>query len=140
MTEQASKFDMVDWNELSRRGLIIRINNEVLHPLGLAVCRNDHGASPGAMVSDDGKWEYAAVDPKQTWLESLDETIDLLDVMDELGLKAALREVRSFVAHNMVSQSSVVGDLETEEYGEECVHEFVPFQPTCKHCDEPYKG
>lgn len=96
-----SDFDMIDWSELSRRGLIIRINKEILHPIGLAVCRNEDGTSPGALVSDDGKWEYATVDPKQAWLEALDETIDLLDVIDELDLKSALREIRSYIAHKV---------------------------------------
>lgn len=55
----AEKFEMVDWNELSKRGLIRRINEEILHPLGLAVCRDvDTGLSPGALVSPDGEWVY----------------------------------------------------------------------------------
>ena len=53
------KLQLVDWNELSRRGLIVRINREILHPLGLAVCRDTGtGMSPGALVSPDGTWVY----------------------------------------------------------------------------------
>lgn len=54
-----SKFEIVDWNEISRRGLIVRINEEILHPLGLALCRDSEtGTSPGAMVAPDGVWKY----------------------------------------------------------------------------------
>lgn len=53
------KCEIIDWNELSRRGLLVRINREILHPLGLSVCRDPAtGLSPGAVVSDDGVWVY----------------------------------------------------------------------------------
>ncbi|WP_103199377.1 DUF7415 domain-containing protein [Pectobacterium odoriferum] len=49
----------IDWNEISRRGLMFRINNEIMHPLGLAVFRDpDSGVSGGALVADDGVWRY----------------------------------------------------------------------------------
>lgn len=49
----------IDWNEISRRGLIERINREIMHPLGLAVCREvETGQSPGALVSQDGPFCY----------------------------------------------------------------------------------
>lgn len=51
--------ELLDWNELSRRGLLERINREILHPLGLAVCRDvESGNSLGALVSTDGAWHY----------------------------------------------------------------------------------
>lgn len=54
-----SKPEVIDWNEISQRGLLSRINREIMHPLGLAVCRDpETGASPGALVSDDGPWVY----------------------------------------------------------------------------------
>ncbi|NNS09336.1 hypothetical protein HHI26_20665 [Erwinia sp. JH02] len=50
----------MDWNELSRRGLLRRINTEILHSIGLAVFRNPaNGQSGGAFIADDGIWEYA---------------------------------------------------------------------------------
>ncbi|WDM87545.1 hypothetical protein LG197_23500 [Pseudomonas asiatica] len=53
------KLEIIDWNEISQRGLLARINREIMHPLGLAICRNpETGASPGALVSDDGPWVY----------------------------------------------------------------------------------
>lgn len=59
MTEPV-KYEMVDWNELSKRGLLRKINEEILHPIGLAVCRDpETGISPGAIVSPDGVWTYA---------------------------------------------------------------------------------
>jgi hypothetical protein len=51
--------EFIDWNELSKRGLIERINREILHPIGLAVCRDvDTGKSPGAFVAPDGEFTY----------------------------------------------------------------------------------
>lgn len=51
--------ELLDWNELSKRGLIRRINTEILHPLGLAMNRvPETGISTGAYVSPDGLWEY----------------------------------------------------------------------------------
>ena len=50
---------VIDWNEISRLGLIERINREIMHPLGYAVCREvETGMSPGALVSPDGQWVY----------------------------------------------------------------------------------
>ncbi|MCO8161999.1 hypothetical protein NJC38_07485 [Pseudomonas sp. 21LCFQ010] len=50
---------LIDWNELSRLGLMVRINREILHPLGLAVSRDpETGKSSGAVVSDDGPFCY----------------------------------------------------------------------------------
>lgn len=52
--------DWLDWTELSALGLVVRINAEILHPLGLAIFRDPaSGISAGAMISPDGKWEYA---------------------------------------------------------------------------------
>lgn len=52
--------DWLDWNQLSALGLIVRINAEILHPLGLAIFRDPaSGISGGAMIAPDGKWEYA---------------------------------------------------------------------------------
>ena len=54
-----AKLETIDWNEISRRGLLVRINQEIMHPLGLAICRDpETGISPGAVVSDDGAWFY----------------------------------------------------------------------------------
>lgn len=58
--EKICGFDWLDWNELSALGLIVRINAEILHPLGLAIFRDPaSGISAGAMIAPDGKWEYA---------------------------------------------------------------------------------
>lgn len=52
--------DWLDWNQMSALGLIVRINAEILHPLGLAIFRVPaSGISAGAMIAPDGKWEYA---------------------------------------------------------------------------------
>lgn len=51
--------EWVSWNELSARGLIVRINKEILHPVGLAVFRDPKtGISQGALIAPDGVWEY----------------------------------------------------------------------------------
>ena len=50
----------IDWNQMSKLGLIEKINREILHPLGLAMTRNpDNGCSESILISDDGVWEYA---------------------------------------------------------------------------------
>jgi hypothetical protein len=53
-------YETIDWNEISRRGLLVRINREIMHPLGLAICRvPETGISLGAIVSPDGAFIYA---------------------------------------------------------------------------------
>lgn len=55
-----SNFQKIDWNEISKRGLLERINREIMHPIGLAVYREvETGNSGGALVAPDGVWEYA---------------------------------------------------------------------------------
>lgn len=54
-----NKPKVIDWNEISRIGLLERINREIMHPRGYAVCREvESGRSPGALVSEDGPWVY----------------------------------------------------------------------------------
>lgn len=89
---------MVDWNELSKRGLIVRINTEVMHPLGLAVCRTLDGNSPGAIVSDDGKWEYVVKSPTAEWIEVLEGVIETMQGAD--SVTSVLQEIRSYLVHN----------------------------------------
>ncbi len=53
--------DWLTWNDMSDLGLIVRINNEILHPLGLALSRNPSaGTSEVVLIAPDGKWEYSA--------------------------------------------------------------------------------
>ncbi|QHJ78820.1 MAG: hypothetical protein [Caudoviricetes sp.] len=53
--------NLVDFNTLSRMGLIFKINKEILHPLGLAISYDkDVGDSEGAIIAEDGKWEFSA--------------------------------------------------------------------------------
>ena len=50
----------INWNDMSDLGLIVRINKEILHPLGLAISRNPiTGFSEEVLVADDGVWVYA---------------------------------------------------------------------------------
>lgn len=59
--EKVGGCEWLDWNQLSALGLIVRINTEILHPLGLALYRDPAtGSSAGAMVSPDGKWSYGS--------------------------------------------------------------------------------
>lgn len=51
---------LVDFNVLSKLGLIYKINHEILHPLGLALGYDpDCGDSDGAFLASDDKWEYS---------------------------------------------------------------------------------
>ena len=53
------RFAMIDWNEISKRGLLVRINREIMFPIGLAVFRQpETGISGGALVAPDGVWHY----------------------------------------------------------------------------------
>lgn len=75
--------ELLDWNELSRLGLLERINREILHPLGLAACRDvESGNSLGALVSTDGAWSYGEPSPAQ----DLEVSQFLTDVMSAAGL------------------------------------------------------
>ena len=50
--------DSIDWNKMSEFGLIRRINEEILHPLGLALSRDtESGYSKEILVSAE-PWEY----------------------------------------------------------------------------------
>lgn len=57
--EKIGGCEWVSWNELSARGLLLRINKEILHPVGLAVFRDPKtGISQGALIAPGGVWEY----------------------------------------------------------------------------------
>ncbi|KJP35663.1 hypothetical protein SR70_22095 [Klebsiella aerogenes] len=48
------------WGELAQRGLVFRINYEVLHPQGLAMMYDPAtGISDGALLASDGIWNYS---------------------------------------------------------------------------------
>ena len=67
----------INRNTLADLGLLERINKEILHPLGLTVCRTvEDGTSLGALISNDGKWEYSA--DIQSKIKSDDEVLRLL--------------------------------------------------------------
>lgn len=59
--KDTDEIEKIDWTEISKRGLLRRINEEIMHPLGLAIYRNESGISGGALVSPDGAWEYPSV-------------------------------------------------------------------------------
>lgn len=49
----------IDWNQMSKLGLIEKINREILHPMGLAISRNPKtGTSDQILVAPDGFFEY----------------------------------------------------------------------------------
>lgn len=61
----------INWNQISELGLLERINKEIMHPLGLAVYRiPDTGMSGGALVADDGVWEYDPSEPLKNYIDS----------------------------------------------------------------------
>jgi hypothetical protein len=71
-----SKMEEIDWNEIAKRGLLKRINREIMHPLGLAVYRDpDTGVSGGALIAPDGKWVYA----EDAEPENLDEAVKVFE-------------------------------------------------------------
>lgn len=53
-------YEIVNWKELGERGLVFRINHEIMHQLGLAVMYESvTGLSGGAVVAADGMWSYS---------------------------------------------------------------------------------
>jgi len=48
----------VNFKQLSEWGLIHKINKDILHPLGLALFRNDDGSSNGCIVAEDLHFSY----------------------------------------------------------------------------------
>ena len=65
---------LMNWKELSEKGLVFRINHEILHPLGLAIgFETLTGVSGGAYVACDGVWQYSdklvADAKKNGWLK-----------------------------------------------------------------------
>lgn len=58
---------VINWNDASELGLIEKINREILHPVGLAMSRNQEtGGSDSLLVADDGGWEYSPeIKPKE---------------------------------------------------------------------------
>jgi hypothetical protein len=49
---------ILDFNFLSDCGLIYKINQEILHPLGLALSREEDGTSKGCRLAPDLIWKY----------------------------------------------------------------------------------
>ena len=43
----------LNWNKMSEWGLVYLINDTVLHPLGLAMTRNEHGQSLSVLLNDE---------------------------------------------------------------------------------------
>lgn len=59
-TEQSAVPTMMGWDKLAERGLVFRINYEILHPLGLAMTYDANtGLSNGAHVASDGVWSFS---------------------------------------------------------------------------------
>lgn len=58
--KKLSGCEWLSWNDMSKLGLIVRINTEILHPLGLALSRDPMtGYSEAVLIAPDGKWEYS---------------------------------------------------------------------------------
>lgn len=50
---------VLTFREASELGLIQKLNREVLHPMGLALCWNpETNLSEGFLVSEEGEWKY----------------------------------------------------------------------------------
>lgn len=69
--------NFINFNDLSDYGLIWKINKEILHPLGLALARNEDGTSNGCIVAPDGVWEYSE-ESNQKNIEKYDNFLNLL--------------------------------------------------------------
>lgn len=75
----------INWNQASERGLIARINTEILHPLGLAMIRNpENGVSPGLIVAD-GAEPFAYAQGYEASGEELFTFLMIAGTSDALG-------------------------------------------------------
>lgn len=68
---------IVNFNDLDNYGLIWKINKEILHPLGLALDKNEDGTSKGCRVASSGLWEYSEEANNEN-LEKYDNFLNLL--------------------------------------------------------------
>lgn len=103
----------IDWNEISRRGLLVRINREVMHPLGLAVARDPAtGKSPGALDVGEPMRFVGEPEDLPTPLEALRQLYDAANAVTvtsgELGYRAAMLQAARVLA---VAESTIVGGL-----------------------------
>lgn len=102
----------IDWNEISRRGLLVRINREIMHPLGLAVARDPAtGQSPGALCSADGEgFMFAGEDCAQpTPVEALRALLKLYE--DDEGCRALPGYRNARRAVDLADQAMKLGDF-----------------------------
>ncbi|AFQ22261.1 hypothetical protein My1_102 [Pectobacterium phage My1] len=54
---------VLDWNEVAEMGLLVLVNNRILHPEGFALARDTGtGFSPGALFVEGDTWEYDEYD------------------------------------------------------------------------------
>lgn len=65
---------LMNWKELSEKGLVFRVNHEIVHPLGLAIRYETLNSVSGrAYIADDGVWQYSdklvADAKKNGWLK-----------------------------------------------------------------------
>lgn len=83
-----SDMKTLTWNDLSNLGLLFRINNEILHPLGLAITREPNtGVSSKILVAPDGVFEYSndiVSKYNSTEVSSHDDILTYLRKTDEL--------------------------------------------------------
>ncbi|WP_413485406.1 hypothetical protein [Shewanella baltica] len=72
----------INWNQMSKLGLIERINREILHPMGLAIARDvTTGISEKVLVAPDGIFEYGEI---KSTIISEDEINKILDEYREV--------------------------------------------------------
>ena len=78
-------YEIVNWKELSERGLVFRINHEIMHQLGLAVMYEpETGMSGGAMVATDGAWNYSDEQMERAQLMAIVQRLQRIMVNENL--------------------------------------------------------
>lgn len=70
---------------MSNLGLIHRINREILHPLGLAICRNLDGTSDKILVAPDGVFQYDTDTQSVTDEIVLERLAEIIKDKNEVG-------------------------------------------------------
>ena len=57
---------LANFDDLDKWGVLETINDEILHPLGLKLIKNNDGTSPGCLISDELSFQTKPEDAKET--------------------------------------------------------------------------
>ena len=125
---------VLDFDKLSELGLVYLINNEVLHPLGIALVRSEGGISMGAALLTDGdKYEFSEETHqrhKQNLIELPKRIGNLIDAKDsyygyEVGYPLGEGPKGRILHHIFENGETIKSSKATENTGKTGKTEFI---------------